>query len=349
MNQSVKRLSEWYLKFARKLPWRESFDPYSIWVSEIMLQQTQVTTVIPYYEKFMKKFPSVQALAGADEAEVLSSWSGLGYYSRAKNLHRGAKYVVETLQGKIPRAREEILKIPGVGPYTAGAILSIAFDLREPLVDGNVQRVFARFFGIDSPLEASATQRLFWDHARNWVVLSDSPRVLNQALMELGATVCVKSNPKCSACPLRLKCIAFNSSRQNELPLKKRRKENVDLLWISLVIESNGKVFLRKNDKKEWWSDLWDFPRMSAVSGDKKKWIEAFEKRFSTLEFQRELDHKKHTVTHHKIRIVPFLVRPKKKKMDLGHGKWVDPEDLKTMPISSLARKVIASYQAVVK
>ena len=174
----MKALSLWFLKKRRDLPWRKDHDPYRIWVSEIMLQQTQVATVIDYYERFLKRFPTLSSLAESTEQEVLTLWSGLGYYRRAKNLRLGAQYLI-TKGGHIPKTRSEILEVPGIGPYTAGAILSIAFDLPEALVDGNVQRVFARYFGIKSPIQTSIAQKLFWEKASEWVKKARSPRGWN--------------------------------------------------------------------------------------------------------------------------------------------------------------------------
>jgi A/G-specific adenine glycosylase len=184
----MEALSLWYQKIARPLPWRENHDPYRIWISEVMLQQTQVETVLFYYHRFLKRFPTLKSLAESQEQEVLTLWSGLGYYRRARNLRKGAQYLF-SLRGEFPRTREEILAVPGIGPYTAGAILSIAFDLPEALVDGNVQRVFARYFGFREPIQSSKAQKFFWAKADLWVKTAVSPRIHNQALMELGSLI----------------------------------------------------------------------------------------------------------------------------------------------------------------
>jgi len=337
MQKAVDLLSQWYLRRARPLPWRENHDPYRIWISEVMLQQTQVATVIPYYHRFLDSLPTLESLANVQLEKLLSLWAGLGYYSRARNLQKGAQYLVEQHAGKFPRTREEIEKVPGIGPYTAGAILSIAFDLAEALVDGNVQRVFARYYGLREEIEKKEMQKRFWQEAKAWVTKAHSPRVLNQALMELGATVCVKSSPRCEICPLAATCVAFADNLQAELPRRKERRKPVDLWWRGFVVEKRGKVFLRQNQKGEWWTDLWDFPTRPAPSRD--EW--ATPPPFSA----RRLAELKHTVTHHRIHIAPYHVAiAKKPPFELGQGKWFSVDEAKDLPLSSLARKVLHAY-----
>jgi len=337
VKSAVQSLSKWYLRQARALPWRENHDPYRIWISEVMLQQTQVATVIPYYHRFLKELPTLEALAAAPTEKVLQLWSGLGYYSRARNLQKGAQYLVEKYAGKFPRMREEIEEVPGIGPYTAGAILSIAFDLPEALVDGNVQRVFARYFGIQAEIEQRETQRLFWQHAATWVKAAEAPRVLNQALMELGAMICTKGTPKCDLCPLAQTCVARAKGWQEELPRRKARRKAVDLWWQGFVVEKKGKIFLRQNQKGEWWTDLWDFPTRPLTSREVWEKPPAFE--------ARRLAPQKHTVTHHRIHIAPYHhAVSRKPPFELGPGRWVSVEEAQNLPLSSLARKVLQAY-----
>ena len=301
-----------------------------------MLQQTQVATVIPYYLRFLELFPTVEGLARAPEQTVLAAWSGLGYYSRAKNLKKGARYLLDHHTGEFPRDREALLEVPGIGPYTAGAILSIAFDKKEPLVDGNVQRVFARFFAVEKSLALREVQRFFWEKAREWVECSSSARILNQGLMELGATVCVKGTPHCPRCPLRKGCSARKEGKQQSLPLKKERPKPVELWWVGLVLESEGKVYLRKNAKGEWWSDLWDFPRVE-VEGRKKLTERPldFIKGVGPVKSWEGLPHQKHTVTHHRIHVAPYLVRlSRPHKTGKDEGEWFTREELAKIPVS---------------
>ena len=186
----------------RALPWRKTKNPYAIWISEIMLQQTQVNTVVPYYERWMKKFPTVQSLAGASLTEVLKAWEGLGYYRRARNLHETAKTVCEKFGGKFPDSKEELLKLPGIGRYTAGAVSSIAFGNPDPVLDGNVKRVLARILALRDPVDTGRGEKKLWKTAENWVKESKSPGDFNQALMELGALVCLPEKPQCGVCPV---------------------------------------------------------------------------------------------------------------------------------------------------
>lgn len=315
-----------------------------------MLQQTQVATVIPYYHRFLELFPTLHALAEAPEERVLSAWSGLGYYSRAKNLCKGARYLIASHGGNFPRTREEILKVPGIGPYTAGAILSIAFDMAEPLVDGNVQRVFARFFGVEKSPQLREVQSFFWEKAGEWVRAGVSPRVLNQALMELGATLCTKGKPDCSHCPLHAACVARREGKQETLPLKKPRPKTVDLWWLGLVLESGGRVYLRKNAAGEWWSDLWDFPRVEIKDGKNlgrrfPKLVPGIVRDLGPVKGWEELPRQKHTVTHHRIHVAPYLVHLSgRKKTANDEGAWFTREELEKVPVSSLVRKVVHSY-----
>ena len=217
------RLLAWYDAHARELPWRRTRDPYAIWISEIMLQQTRVETVVPYYERFLARFPDAATLACADEDEVLSMWSGLGYYRRARLLHRGAKTVVAEHGGRMPEDAAARAALPGIGRYTAGAIGSIAFDLPEPIVDGNVARVLTRLHAIETPLGERRTEARLWDEATH-LARGPRPGALNQALMELGATVCTPVSPRCEACPVRLACRARDTNRTSALPFPRVKR-----------------------------------------------------------------------------------------------------------------------------
>ncbi|MBZ0116093.1 MAG: A/G-specific adenine glycosylase, partial [Sandaracinaceae bacterium] len=212
------KLLAWYDASKRALPWRETRDPYSVWVSEVMLQQTRVETVVPYYLRFMERFPDPASLASAQDDEVMSHWSGLGYYRRARLLIAGVREVVERYGGAIPESAEARLSLPGVGRYTAGAIGSIAFDKEEPIVDGNVARVLARLHGIEDAIGSKNADKQFWLRAEE-LVRGERPGDLNQALMELGATVCTPRNPDCARCPIREGCAARETDRQHSLPV----------------------------------------------------------------------------------------------------------------------------------
>lgn len=344
-SQAVEALTAWFEKSARNLPWRQTRDPYSIWISEVMLQQTQVATVLPYYERFLSRFPTIDRLAESEEPDVLSHWSGLGYYSRARNLLKGARHLAVQYGGKFPLSRDELLSTPGIGPYTAGAILSIAFDLPVPLVDGNVQRVFARYLGEPRPIEERDVQKRFWAVAEEWVGLSRSPRLFNQALMELGATICTKGAPRCDACPIRKGCVAHRAGTQLSLPARRPKRKAVELTWLGVVFEHRGNVFASQNPLGEWWEGLWDFPRLTLGSPDEApRRLSSLLKQYPEIESYRPLSVQRHTVTHHKISLLPFLCRLERKRaFGERQGKWWKTEELRSAPVSSLVKKVLSS------
>jgi len=255
-----------YRRHQRDLPWRRTRDPYAIWISEIMLQQTRVATVIPYWERWMARFPSVAALAGAAQDDVLAAWAGLGYYSRARNLHRGAQWVVEH-GGTVPRGAAELRAIPGIGAYTAGAIASIAYGERAALVDGNVARVLARVLGIVDDVKSSAGQRRIWAAATELVAaLPDElhPGELNQGLMELGATVCTPTGPACLVCPLSGQCVARRDGRERELPVLPRRKPARELpviAEVALWIARGRGIAMARRGADGLYAGLWELPQ----------------------------------------------------------------------------------------
>ena len=257
-SRARRTLLHWYDAHKRDLPWRETHDPYAIWVSEIMLQQTRVETVIPYFERFLARFPDVTTLAAADEDAVLGEWSGLGYYRRARLLHRGAREVVARYGGEVPAGREARLGLPGVGRYTAGAIGSIAFGLEEPIVDGNVARVLSRVHTITTPLGTTATETRLWQEAEAWV-RGARPGDLNQALMELGATVCTPSSADCGSCPLRAVCTG--KARAHELPVPKPKKKPKRVQLVALRVERGDAVLLERRRSEGTFAGLWIVPR----------------------------------------------------------------------------------------
>jgi A/G-specific adenine glycosylase len=256
-----------YRRDRRDLPWRRTRDPYAIWVSEIMLQQTRVQTVIPYWERWMTKFPTVSALAAARLDDVLAAWAGLGYYSRARNLHAGAQAVTQTFAGALPSRASELRQVPGIGPYTAGAIASIAYGERAPLVDGNVARVLARVFAIDHDIKSSAGQRALWQRAGELMTAlpaDHAPGDLNQGLMELGATLCSPMSPRCLVCPLAAQCNAARTGRQDELPIVAARKKENELPILAraaLWMTDGDRVVLARRAAKGLFGGLWELPQ----------------------------------------------------------------------------------------
>ncbi len=252
-------LLAWFRSNARDLPWRRTRDPYRVWLSEIMLQQTRVEAVLPYYERFTAAFPHVQALAAADLDRVLRLWQGLGYYSRARNLHKAAQRVTAEHGGRFPATAEALQRLPGVGRYTAGAIASIAFGERVPVVDGNVKRVLARLFAIAERIDEARTVERMWDLAGR-LVPPGSPGDFNQAMMELGATICTPRNPRCDACPVGRWCEAVRLGRQNELPTRRRKKPIPHHEIVAAVIRRNGRLLLGKRRPEGLLGGLWELP-----------------------------------------------------------------------------------------
>jgi A/G-specific adenine glycosylase len=261
-------LLDWYKKNKRDLPWRKTRDPYRTWVAEVMLQQTRVDTVIPYYERFLKRFPDVRALARARVDSVLKAWENLGYYSRARHLHEAARVVARQFGGEIPSEMENLRKLPGVGAYTAGAILSIAFGRRFAAVDGNVIRVLARLFAIEDPVDGSKAKKRIWGIAERLVPASE-PGHYNQALMDLGSGICTPRSPTCPACPLAAVCKARKKGNQELIPAKKRaaavpHREAA----VALIRNDRGEILLVKRPGRGLLGGLWSFPGGALKEGD---------------------------------------------------------------------------------
>lgn len=267
-------LMTWYEANKRNLPWRETKDPYSIWVSEIMLQQTKVDTVIDYYTKFMEKYPTVVHLAKAEEQEVLKMWEGLGYYSRARNLHAAAKEVVEKYGGVVPDDPDKLGELKGIGPYTRGAVSSIAFNLPEPAVDGNVMRVLSRTLLLQDNISEVRTRKKIENLVRE-LISHENPSAFNQGLMELGALICTPRSPACMLCPVQENCRAFSEGIQEELPIRlKKKKQRVEHYNVLVLKNDAGEVAIEQRPSEGLLANMWQFPMI--------------EKKFVTKELVRE-------------------------------------------------------------
>jgi A/G-specific adenine glycosylase len=262
-----RRLLEWYDACHRDLPWRRTRDPYAIWVSETMLQQTRVETVLPYYERFLARFPDVATLAEADLEDVYTLWTGLGYYSRARNLHAAARRVVSHHGGRLPGDAGALRELPGIGRYTAGALASIAFDREEPLVDGNVVRVLARRFAIREDVGERGVMERFWSIATD-LVRGPRPGDLNQALMELGATVCTPRAPRCGACPLRAACAARTAGDPEALPVKTRRTRVQPVAAVAAWVDRGGRGLAVRRAEGGLLGGMWELPGGELGSGE---------------------------------------------------------------------------------
>jgi len=258
-------LIDWSVKNDRQLPWKQGKDPYKIWLSEIILQQTRIDQGTPYYMKFVDRFPTVQDLARAEEDEVLKLWQGLGYYSRARNLHFTAKHITTNLEGKFPSNYKEILKLKGVGTYTAAAIASFAYDLPHAVLDGNVFRVLSRVFGIDTPIDTTKGKKEFTELA-NKLLDTSQPAAYNQAIMDFGALQCKPKSPDCPNCPLNDYCIAFNKKTINQLPVKSKKLVKRNRYFHYLLVNYKDNIFINKRSDKDIWKGLYDFPLIEHTS-----------------------------------------------------------------------------------
>lgn len=269
-------LLTWFRENGRRLPWRGTDNPYYTWVSEVMLQQTQVDTVIPYYNRFISRFPTIEALAEAPDQTVLKYWEGLGYYSRARNLHRGVREVAEKYGGKVPEDKADLLSIQGIGPYTAGALLSIAFSEPEPAVDGNVMRVMSRVFLIDDDIAKAKTKKKF-ENIVGALIAEADPSAFNQSLMDLGALVCRPQNPKCDECPLKAHCLAREEGVQLEYPVKsgKAKPRSIDYA-ILLLSNAKRQYLIEQRPDVGLLAGMWQFPMVAHdPAGNDEKALEA--------------------------------------------------------------------------
>ena len=251
------KIVKWYLENRRPLPWRDTTDPYRIWLSEIILQQTRVAQGLPYYQRFTTSFPTIHDLARASEQEVLRMWQGLGYYTRARNLHKCANAIVSSYAGNFPQTSTELRQLPGIGEYTAAAIASFAFGESVAVVDGNVFRILARIFGIDTPINSPDGKKKFRELANE--LIDKHPALHNQATMEFGATHCTPVSPRCEDCPFSKLCVAFNNKLQNVLPAKIAAKRTRKRYFFYVVVEKDSSLLMRKRETKDIWQGLFDF------------------------------------------------------------------------------------------
>ena len=266
-----KDLIDWFKAEQRELPWRQDRDPYKVWVSEIMLQQTRVDTVIPYFNRFIERFPTLEDLAAADEEKLLKAWEGLGYYSRARNLQCAVQEVQEKYQSIVPQTPEEIPSLKGVGPYTAGAILSIAYGLPEPAVDGNVMRVLSRILMIFEDIAKASTRKIFEEGVRRLISHSD-PSSFNQALMELGALICTPASPSCLLCPVREHCLGFQNGVEKELPVKTKKTKQREVRLAAMILTNpSGKMVIHKRPSQGLLANLWEFPTAEILLSDQSE------------------------------------------------------------------------------
>ncbi len=336
-----KSLLAWYRANRRDLPWRRTRDPYGIWISEAMLQQTRVETVLDYWPKFLQRFPNIAGLAAAREEDVLAAWSGLGYYRRARSLREAARAIVEKHGGEFPRERESVLDLPGIGPYTAGAVLSIAFDQREPLIDGNVARVFSRLFAIDDCLGTPKSERRLWDLARELLPRSQSPGDWNQALMEFGALVCTPRAPRCEECVLATHCAARIAGRVTELPRPKARPAVLDVELEVLIVRRGGSWLIEQRpEDAARMAGLWELPTREigpATGLFRARWQPA-----GLFTPGREVGRVRHSITRHRIDVSVREATLAKRARLPAHFAWLRPRAESQLALTGMARKVLA-------
>jgi A/G-specific adenine glycosylase len=336
-----KRLCQWFCENQRPLPWRLKPTPYRVWISEIMLQQTQAKTVIPYYDRFLRHFPNVSSLALASEEKILTLWSGLGYYNRARNLLRAARQIVKFHDGIFPKDYKTILSLPGIGRYTAGAICSIALHQPQPIVEGNIRRVITRLKGIRKFIP----EKFFWDQMSAWIPERESS-IFNQAIMELGATICLPTQPLCSQCPVRTFCRAKKKNLQNTIPLPRTRKSIKNIEILILVLKHKRKILLTRQ-KDSFIPGKWGLPygRVRPTQSLMKA-AARLNKKLSggllSIEYRTAV---RHSITHHRILAHIFTGETEEAVsqfyVDAGGAQWANHAQAGRMLTSSLFRKAI--------
>jgi A/G-specific adenine glycosylase len=343
MSRLSSSLLSWYRQNKRTLPWRGHPDPYAVWVSEIMLQQTRVETVISYFYKWMGLFPTINDLAEADEQAVLNAWEGLGYYSRARNLHTAAKIVSEKYGGQLPRDLDALRALPGIGRYTVGAIASMAFGMNEPTLDGNLRRVFARVFDVTEPADSPAGEKILWGFASRHLPKGQAGDY-NQALMDLGASICLPRNPRCLLCPLMKMCKARIAGTQEERPILKPRKETPHYVHAAGVIVgqtgSLRSVLLAKRPSKGLLASMWEFPN-GRVDGDPARGLVKALKTGYRLKVRRKeaLGIVQHGYTHFSVTVHAFRCEPLSVPSSESL-KWVRVSDLEDYPMGKIDRQI---------
>jgi A/G-specific adenine glycosylase len=347
-----RKLRAWFDRHARDLPWRRSRDPYAIWVSEIMLQQTQVATVKPYFERFLAAFPTIGELAAAEEDRVLRLWEGLGYYRRARQLHQAAKQIVAEHGGQFPAEPEAVRRLPGIGRYTAGAILSIAFDLRQPILEANTIRVFSRLLAYGGSTASAAGQRLLWSMAEA-VLPEQQPGLFNQALMDLGGTVCVIKEPRCAECPAAELCRANAEGLQARVPAPKVKPNFEYRHEAAILVHRRGRVLLLRCPDGARWAGLWDFPRYTLQAEHpeavRQELLDQLRRQTGlTVELGDELATLRHGVTRFRITLDCFAARFVSQAGIDGEAlemRWVRPGELAEYPLSTTGRKLVRLIQ----
>lgn len=341
---------DWYRRNQRKLPWRRTRNPYAIWVSEVMLQQTRVDTVVPYYERFLRRFPTVQSLAQCEEDELMKAWEGLGYYTRARRLREAAQKIVKNHQGRIPSTVQELLSLPGIGPYSAGAIASIAFGLDVPVLDGNVTRVLSRLYTVREDTNLARTRDRL-----EFLALELIPQgragLFNQALMDLGATVCIPGNPRCLVCSIRSHCAAFECGEQDRIPKKKERLPVPHYDVGLAVILRKDRVLITKRPPEGLLGGLWEFPGGKKKPGETMEACIAREMKEELgieVKVKHPLTPVRHAYTHFKVTLYAFIcthTRGHPQPRTATEARWVPVDHLDALPFPKGSLKVLEVFR----
>ena len=341
--ENVLEIIAWYKNNFRDLPWRNTQDPYKIWLSEIILQQTQVVQGLGYYERFVSQYPDIQDLASADQASVLKLWQGLGYYSRARNLHKTAQIIVNQYDGKFPTDYQSVVKLAGIGPYTAAAIMSFAYNQPFACLDGNVYRVLSRIYGIKSPIDDNKSRPQFMAILDQWIQ-GQNPRIFNNALMEFGALMCKPDQPKCNECPLSIDCVAFKTNAVKSFPVKAKSLKK-RIRWFNyLLFQQDGKLALVQRLQKDIWQHLYELPLIESENeiSDAEILNQIESVCFNRIDQLELSGQQKHILTHQLIQARFWTVHCKS-AIVFNDPKvfWVNLSDIQNYPVSVLIEKFL--------
>ena len=354
IEEFASRLLEWYTQHKRDLPWRRRPEPYHVLLSEFMLQQTQVKTVLPYYESFLQAYPTLEDLARSEEREVLSSWSGLGYYNRARNLHRTAQLICEKYDGVLPRDYERVLELPGVGRYTAGALLSIAYGEPLPILDGNIQRLLARYLKIRRDLTGSGAEPV-WELLSRMVqkpLVGERISDFNQALMEMGALVCTSKDPLCTECPLGDSCLARREGIQEELPVRTKPRKVQNFQFAIAVVRRDGRYLLTQNGESKFLRGFWEFPKVALPTGQQLPSHDQLEETFMgthglMIRIEESFGPVEHRITFRKLRLHPLRARLEEEPEKSKGFVWASLGAKRDYPVPSFVGKIVKRMKAV--
>lgn len=342
MPSFVQRIQHWQQQFGRHhLPWQQDQDPYKVWLSEIMLQQTQVSTVLEYYQRFLQRFPTVVELARASQEEVMPYWAGLGYYARARNLHKCAQIVVQDYAGQFPHSAEVLATLPGIGKSTANAIAAFCFNATTPIMDGNVKRVFTRFFGITG--YDTKTEKQLWEKAYQLVKEEQAIGQYNQGLMDLGSMICTRNKPQCQSCPLQQDCFAKQHNQQQNLPTQKPKKEQPQRETIMLILASQTHIWLQQRPQTGIWGGLLSLPEL-ANQQELTQWLKQYPA-FSAI----RLASFEHIFSHYRLIIHPFLIQcattASLQENTFPSGKWYALTELDKLALPSPVSKLLSGIK----